>query len=225
MTKIKHILFDCDGVLVDTEYVAAHKMCEALNQHGASVDIDHYHKVHSGTTFSAILEHYFGNSMSSEAKSDLMNHVEAQVAKSVKAVNGISQLLNSLAINKSVVSNSSIATVEHALKTTGMSEYFDNRIFSSEQVKRAKPAPDLYLFALNSLNLSREEILVVEDSRTGAQAAVAAGLKVVGFTGASHILPGHSDKLLEIGVIDVAEDALSLEKILVSMLEKEIVKR
>lgn len=218
MSKTKHVLFDCDGVLVDTEYTAAIKMCEALKIQGIDVDLDHYLRVHSGTTFTAILEHYFGDSMSSAEKFHLMNQVEGAVAESVKSVKGIPQLLKALEIDKSVVSNSSVATVKHALETTDITQHFDNRIFSSEQVPRAKPAPDLYLLAFKELGFEAEEMLVVEDSLTGAQAAVTAGLKVIGFTGASHILPGHNEKLIEIGVIDIAKNAQSLEKKLTSLI-------
>lgn len=210
MTKIKHLLFDCDGVLVDTEYTAAIKMCEALEKAGVKIDLDHYLKVHSGTTFSAILEHYFADSMSGDDKLALMNCVEAEVAAAVKAVDGIPQLLTELHVQKSVVSNSSIATVKHALEVTGIKNHFANRIFSSEQVPNAKPAPDLYLFAIKSLGLEPQEILVVEDSRTGVKAAVSAGLRVIGFAGASHILPGHEDKLQSLGALQTAANAAKL---------------
>ena len=219
MNKIRHILFDCDGVLVDTEYTAAVKMCEALRDAGASIDLDHYLQVHSGTTFSGILEHYFGNSMSAEDKVTLMNRVEADVAAAVKPVIGIPELLTRLDVNKSVVSNSSIATVEHALDVTRMADFFSNRIFSSEQVPKAKPAPDLYYFTIESLGLRPEEILVVEDSRTGVQAATSAGLSVIGFGGASHIRPGHEEKLQELGAVHTAIDAASLEQVLQSYLQ------
>jgi HAD superfamily hydrolase (TIGR01509 family) len=214
MSKIRHILFDCDGVLVDTEYIAAVKMCEALAEAGIEVKLEHYLRVHSGTTFSAILEHYFADAMDPGHKADLTHMVEAQVAASVKPVPGIAELLPTLDINKSVVSNSSIATVKHALKATAMSNHFDNRIFSSEQVANAKPAPDLYLFAIKSLALEPEEILVVEDSRTGVRAAVDAGLKVIGFTAASHILPGHDEKLMAMGAGQTVPNAVALEELL-----------
>lgn len=159
--------------------------------------------------------------MSLEDKMRVMNKVEDEVAESVKAVEGMPGLLDNLGIDKSVVSNSSIATVSHALATNNLTHHFNNRIFSSEQVPSAKPAPDLYLFAVASLQLAPEEILVVEDSRTGVQAAVYAGLKVVGFTGASHILPGHSEKLIEMGALDTASSAAMLSDKLSILLSKE----
>ena len=218
MSKIKHILFDCDGVLVDTEYTAAIKMCEALEREGMSIDLEHYLREHSGTTFSGILGRYFADSMSDENKHTLMRRVEAEVAAAVRAVPGIPELLPAIKTAKSVVSNSSLETVRHALKVTGIRAYFDGRIFSSEQVPRAKPAPDLYLLAIRSLGLNPQQILVVEDSRTGTQAARAAGLAVIGFAAASHILPGHGEKLLELGAERVAASTDELQSILHSYL-------
>ena len=219
MSKTRHILFDCDGVLVDTEYTAAVKMCEALNAAGITIDLDHYLRVHSGTTFSGILEHYFGDTMVQEDKNELMKVVEAQVAEAVKPVPGIPEILTKLDISKSVVSNSSIATVRHALAVSEISHHFSNRIFSSEQVPKAKPSPDLYFFTLKSLGLIPEETLVVEDSRTGVQAAVGAGLKVIGFTGASHILPGHAEKIMALGAEQTTSDADGLLSLLKTYLD------
>ena len=214
MNNIKHLLFDCDGVLVDTEYTAAVKMCEALTRAGVDVALDLYLSVHSGTTFSGILEHYFGDSMSYADKQTLMRHVEAEVAQAVKPVLGMPELVSSLAVTKSVVSNSSIATVRHAIEVAGISDFFSDRIFSSEQVPKAKPAPDLYYFAIEALGCLPEEILVIEDSRTGVQAAVAAGLTVIGFAGASHILPGHEEKLLALGASQTANNSGDLRTLI-----------
>lgn len=210
MSKIKHILFDCDGVLVDTEYIAALKMQEALETRGVTIDFNSYLQEHSGTTFSAIFDHYFDGTMTSQERYDLMMKVEDEVAAEVKTIKGIPELLRDIEKDKSVVSNSSIATVRHALKATDIQHNFNERIFSAEQVPNAKPAPDLYLFAARSLDLHPDEILVVEDSPAGVKAAVSAGLKVIGFTGASHILPGHAEKLKSLGAIEIAPNSEEL---------------
>ena len=117
-------------------------------------------------------------------------------------------------INKSVVSNSSVRTVEQALSITGISSHFSSKIFSSELVKHPKPAPDIYQSAITSLGFNVEEIIVIEDSIYGARAALAAGLTVIGFTGGSHILPGHRQQLIDIGVSEIAESMEELGEIL-----------
>ena len=213
MSKIKHLLFDCDGVLVDTEYIAAIKMTQALNNLGVDISVDYYLQNLSGTTFSSIVHRYFKNSLSSSEVLRIINKVEDEVAAEVELIDGVNELLTSLPMSKSVVSNSSIRTVEHALTVTGIRKHFLPKIFSSELVKEPKPAPDIYRLAIDSLGYSASEIMVVEDSLSGAKAAISAGLTVVGFVGASHIQSGHRQKLMDLGVSQLAERMIDLRTI------------
>ena len=214
MNKIKHLLFDCDGVLVDTEYTAAVKMTQALKKLGVIVSVDYYLQNFTGTTFSSIIHHYFQNSFSESKVLEMINRVEDEVTAEVKLIDGVNELLTSLPINKSVVSNSSVRTVEQALTITGISSHFSTKIFSSELVEHPKPAPDIYQLAIASLGYKEEEIMVVEDSISGARAALSAGLTVIGFTGGSHILPGHELQLMDIGVGKIAASMNKLGEIL-----------
>ena len=214
MTKVKHILFDCDGVLVDTEYTAAIKMTAALQSLGVDVTVDYYLENLTGTTFSSIVDKYLQNSISNDDAVQLVERVEDEVAEDVKLIEGVDELLSSITLKNSVVSNSAILRVEHALRHTGIDHHFSKTIFSAELVNRPKPAPDVYLLAIKSLGCAPSEIIVVEDSITGATAAIAAGLKVIGFTGASHILPAHEQKLRAVGVTEVAPSMQQLGAIL-----------
>ena len=214
MNKVKHILFDCDGVLVDTEYTAAIKMTEALNNLGADVSVEYYLQNFSGATFSSIVHHYFENYFSDSEVMEIINRVEDEVTAQVRLIDGVDELLINLKANKSVVSNSSVQTVEQALSITGISSHFSSKIFSAELVKHPKPAPDIYILAITSLGYSEEEIMVVEDSISGAKAALAAGLQVIGFTGGSHIQPGHGQNLTGLGVSHIAESMEELGLIL-----------
>ena len=214
MNKIKHLLFDCDGVLVDTEYTAAVKMTQALKKLGVIVSVDYYLQNFTGTTFSSIIHHYFESSFSESEVLEIINRVEDEVIAEVKLIDGVNELLTSLPINKSVVSNSSVRTVEQALTITGITSHFSAKIFSSELVKHPKPAPDIYQLAIASLGYKEEEIIVVEDSISGARAALSAGLTVIGFTGGSHILPDHGQQLKDIGVGKIATSMNELGEIL-----------
>lgn len=214
MSKVNHLLFDCDGVLVDTEYTAAIKMTQALNNLGIDISVEYYLQNLSGTTFSSIVHRYFNNSLSQSEVLAIINRVEDEVAAKVKLIDGVNELLVSLSANKSVVSNSSVRTVEHALGVTGIKRYFSKKIFSSELVSNPKPAADIYQLAITSLGYRVSEIMVVEDSISGVKAALSAGLKVIGFTGASHILPGHGQKLTDLGVSHIAESMEELGMIL-----------
>lgn len=102
----------------------------------------------------------------------------------------------------------------HALEVTGLAKYFSPNIFSSELVSRPKPSPELYQFAVQSLVYHPNEILVIEDSESGVIAARTAGLNVVGFVGASHILPGHEEKLISLGVSSIASTMEELASII-----------
>ena len=218
MSSINHLLFDCDGVLVDTEYVAAIKMTAALQNLGADITVDYYLQHLSGSTFSSIVQRYLPGALTEAEALNLINDVEDQVSAEVKPISGVTAMLAALSPAKSVVSNSSARTVKHALKATGIDGFFGQHIFSSEYVARPKPAPDVYLQAMATLALPASEILVVEDSLSGARAALAAGLRVVGFTGASHILPGHEKQLRELGVRAVARNMPELTEQLAGQL-------
>ena len=128
MSKVNHLLFDCDGVLVDTEYTAAIKMTQALNSFGIDISVEYYLQNLSGNTFSSIVHRYFTNSLSQSEVLAIINRVEDEVAAEVKLIDGVSELLVRLPANKSVVSNSSVRTVEHALEVTGIKGYFSKKI-------------------------------------------------------------------------------------------------
>jgi len=214
MSRIKHLLFDCDGVLVDTEYTAAVKMSEALQKLGIDISVDYYLKTFSGTTFSSIVKNYFANTINESEVIALVNKVEEQVTAEVKLIHGVEPMLASIDVAKSVVSNSSMRTVTQVITATSIQRYFAAEIFSSELVDDPKPAPDVYNLAIDTLGYATTELLVVEDSLSGATAALAAGLEVIGFVGGSHILPGHGQQLLNLGVKQLADNMADLASIL-----------
>ena len=104
----------------------------------------------------------------------------------------------------------------------GLTQYFTGHVFSSESVANPKPAPDVYRLDLKTLGLAPDQMIVVEDSITGATAAIGAGLNVIGFIGASHIQPGHSDKLVDLGVISIAANMFELREILLGHLSHQV---
>ena len=211
---IKHILFDCDGVLVDTEITAAKVMVEALNDLGVKITLDHYLNNLSGSTFTTIIEMYLGNSFNGERRTTFLEETERKTVQKVEAIKGVENILGKLALPKSIVSNSHIWHVQHVTSKTGIDRFFTCHIFSSELVSRPKPFPDVYNLATHTLDLPPEALIAIEDSSTGVQAAVAAGIPVIGFTGASHILPGHDIKLKESGAIETADTMDKLLEVL-----------
>lgn len=217
---IKHILFDCDGVLVDTEITAAHIMVNALQQKGVSISVEHYLQHLSGTTFTNILQAYLPHHFTHHQQEQFIRNLEEQIVAQVKPIAGVDAMLSAISLPKSIVSNSHIWQVQAEIEHTGLSSHFTGFIFSSEQVKKPKPAPDVYLLALKSLGLSPEEVLVVEDSIAGAKAALAAQIATVGFSGASHILEGHAEALKALGIHYVANDMDALGEVLKNLSSK-----
>lgn len=212
---IKHILFDCDGVLIDTEIVAARLFVTRMHDMGiGEISTDYYLTHHTGSTFMTVLNHYLGNSHSMEEQYAIMQEVEQAVADNVVEIDGVEQMLKSVSIDKSIVSNSYVKAVRNAMEKTGLTDYFTGDIFSSELVKNPKPAPDVYELAIKTTNLEPYQLLVVEDSLTGVRAAKSAGLQVIGFLGASHILSGHDERMRDLGVTELAYNMVELDVML-----------
>ncbi len=198
---IKHILFDCDGVLIDTEIVAAEVVTHWLNSEAVDIDIETFIREYTGKTFTDIINILKDNG-SLQPELDLTTVVpklDGMIRDNQRPIDGVWDMLNSLSIDRSVVSNSAKDYVELALEKLKISHHFDGRIYSAEMVSKGKPDPAVYELALSSLSLIREEVIVVEDSVAGVTAAKAAGLRTIGYLGGSHIRDGHADHLLRAG--------------------------
>ena len=219
MSEIKHLIFDCDGVLIDSEYVAVNVMLKMLSPFGYQTTFQAFSSQFTGMLDTEILK-YLNEQEGLPFPPNFYQQIEAErdrvFEEELKPVQGMPELVKSISFPKSVVSNSHVVHVQMSLDICGIRPLFEERIYSSEHVPKPKPHPDVYLHALNSLSLSPDEVLVVEDSLTGVQAARGAGCKVIGFAGASHISEGHTDKLLELGVEKAAATPEELSHILSS---------
>lgn len=212
----KQLIFDCDGVLVDTEIVAANVMVKKLTQFDVKITVDHYLKTYTGSTFSGIFKENIKN-LSANDLALLVKGCEEEVYEELKPIKGMSQLVKSLKIPKAVVSNSYLWQVKKALEVTGINTNIDFYC-SSEEVEFPKPSPDVYLLAAKRAGCTPEECLVVEDSKSGVSAALSAGMNVIGFTGGSHVTKDHGRLLKEKGAIDVADSADQLLPIINKLL-------
>ena len=127
---------------------------------------------------------------------------------------GIHSVVRALTGPRCVASGSAPERLRHSLGLTGLLPHFDPHIFSATQVARGKPAPDLFLFAAQRMQAATDACLVIEDSVAGVQAAVAAGMRVIGFTGGSHCRPDHADRLRAAGVSALCGDMRALGALL-----------
>jgi HAD superfamily hydrolase (TIGR01509 family) len=195
-------IFDCDGVLVDSEAVVCRVCVPCLAEAGIAITeaelADRYIGI-SAAEMVADMRDRYGVTLSPAFQETMRQRIAAACEVEPLTIDGIDEVL---AVHKGrvcVASGSRLERVRRCLTIVGLLDYFEPHIFSATQVTRGKPAPDLFLFAAREMGVRPEDCLVIEDSVHGVTAAVAAGMRVLGFTGGSHCRPGHADRLLTAG--------------------------
>lgn len=187
------IIFDCDGVLIDSEVLSCHCLSQLLKAHGADLSAEDVMRLFLGQSRTAMLDYFAqrGKVLPSDFSTTLQARIRESFTSELKAIEGVFDVLDHLETPYCVASSSDVARLRLSLELTGLSPYFTDKWFSSEFVKAGKPAPDLFLHAAATLGVPAGRVLVIEDSLTGILAAKAAGMMVWGFVGGSHhrILP------------------------------------
>jgi len=200
------IIFDCDGVLVDSEIVSFEAEAEVFGEIGITLTaqdlLGRFLGMSSASMF-AIIEREHGVKLPLDFAERAARRTLEAFDRRLRPIPGIAELLAGLPDRKCVASSSEPPRIRHSLTLAGILHYFEPHIFSAAQVKHGKPAPDLFLFAAESMGAAPARCLAIEDSVAGITAARAAGMTVLGFTGGSHCLDGHGDKLLAAGACDV----------------------
>lgn len=197
----KLFIFDCDGVLVDSEPLAAQAYVRVYAKYGLTITPDVVGQCvgMKQTDILKRIEELTGNAFPIERQEDIWLETKLVFQEALKPVPGIKTFLERLEIPRCVASSSSIERIKFSLDITELSGFFNEHVFSSSMVRRGKPAPDLFLLASEKMGIAPADCIVVEDSPYGVQGAVAAGMAVVGFTGGSHTTPGHHDALKAAG--------------------------
>ena len=190
--SIRHVIFDCDGVLVDSEELSGRVMLEVLAERGLALGPEEADAAFLGHTLPAcvgIAERMRGGPLGDDFLLELERRSRAVFESELRPVPGVLAVLESLPVAASVASNSSRAGLARKLRLTGLERFFAGRLYSFEDVARPKPHPDMYLLAARRAGLESGECLVVEDSVTGVDAARAAGMRVLGFAprGGAHL--------------------------------------
>jgi HAD superfamily hydrolase (TIGR01509 family) len=199
----RHLIFDCDGVLVDSEPLSMRIDVEILAENGVIMSEAEAHARFVGKTFAAMLDEIskeFGAGFPSDASAQKDLRLLALYERDLKAVEGVRQALETIGHHRySVASNSPAERVAAALRITGLTAFFGNRITTFEEVPRPKPEPDVFIEAARRAGYRPEHCIVIEDSVTGVTAAHRARCRVMGFTG-THPQPlSHALKLQEAG--------------------------
>ncbi len=186
------IIFDCDGVLVDSEPIALSVLTETLGMSGITIDEEGAAKRYLGrslTTVRNLVREEYGLQIDDRFLNRMRDMLYTRFRSELRPIHGIHAALDGLeeaGITWCVASSSQSERIALCLSATGMLDRFSPHIFSASMVANGKPAPDLFLFAADKMGAAPSECLVIEDSPAGILAARAAGMDVLAFTGGSH---------------------------------------
>lgn len=211
------LIFDCDGVLVDSEMIASRILAQEMTALGYPLRPEDCRARFTGksmATVMALIEEDWGHPLPENFETDIRQKDFEAFTRDLKAVPGVPEILRSLTLPMCVASSGAPEKIHHSLTVTGLLDCFDGHLFSATQVDRGKPAPDLFLFAAKTMGMTPDRCVVVEDSATGVQAGLAAGMRVLGFAGAGHCGPGYAEMLRDAGAHDVFTDMKRLPGLL-----------
>ncbi|TPM35034.1 HAD family phosphatase [Mesorhizobium sp. B2-3-4] len=218
------VIFDCDGVLVDSEIVAARVEAELITLAGYEISAEEIAETYAGLTFKDIL-------MRIEEKSKIPfqvslidraeDLVDRKLRSDVRAIEGVREAVASVTAQRCICSNSRSERIEFMLEKVHLLPFFAGRIFSAMETPtgKTKPAPDVFLYAAEKFGANPAHTFVIEDSVHGVTGARAAGMRVIGFTGASHSYPGHADALTEAGAETVIRRWAELKGVIAALSE------
>lgn len=184
--RVELLIFDCDGVLVDSERIYCRVDREVFAELGAEFTEDELVEHFVGSpieVWTALVEERRGRPLDPGWHDPFRPRYEAALDAELTVVEGVTAVLEALAVPYCLASNGSHDSIRRNLTRTGLLDRFEGRIFSARDVARGKPAPDLFLHAAASMGVAPERCAVVEDSAYGVRAARAAGMRAFGYTG------------------------------------------
>ncbi|MDC0712211.1 HAD family hydrolase [Stigmatella sp. ncwal1] len=199
------IIFDCDGVLIDSEVVAARVHADLLAELGLTLTLEEVITRFTGMPHGKIAEmlsRELGRPLPKDYRQRSTLELDRRL-EHVQPIEGVHALLGRLTGPRCVCSNSSSVRLQLSLTSTGLWEHFHPHVFSAPEVGRSKPAPDVFLHAAKVFDVPPREVLVIEDSALGVAGAVEAGMRVIGFTGGGHSWSGHAESLKQAGATRV----------------------
>jgi HAD superfamily hydrolase (TIGR01509 family) len=189
------IIFDCDGVLVDSEMLSAQVLMAQLAQLGIGLTVEQFRNEFLGRSFAsaaAQLKARTGRDLPPNFAPDYFVRLNALFATDLKPVAGVFDVLRSLTVPHCVASGSIPPRLDFSMKICGLDTHFGPHVYSAVLVKNAKPAPDLFLHAAAAHGVAPQCCLVLEDSEMGVRAALAAHMTVWHFAGGSHVKAGQT---------------------------------
>jgi HAD superfamily hydrolase (TIGR01509 family) len=183
------VIFDCDGVLIDSEPIANRVFMEQLAAAGLVMPVEEVMRAFVGRTRAGCLElagRMLGRPLPAAFGAAWDDALYAALEREVKPVEGVPELLRDLKLPCCVASNGERERMTRALRAAGLLRFVEGRLFTAAEVARPKPAPDLFLHAAKAMGAEPARCVVIEDTPTGIEAGVAAGMRVLGYAGAAH---------------------------------------
>lgn len=188
--SIDLIIFDCDGVLIDSEVLAKRVLVSMLKSLGIAISNDYFERYFLGHSYKTVknrVQTDFLVELPAQFRSRYIQELLAVYVKELQPTDKVKKMLSQLTTRRCVATSSSPERVNCALSTTGLRDYFGEQVYTSSQVKNSKPAPDLFLYAAKQMGVAPQNCLVIEDSQAGIRAALAANMRVIKYAGASHL--------------------------------------
>ncbi|MBM6592651.1 HAD family hydrolase [Microvirga pudoricolor] len=216
------LIFDCDGVLVDSEILSCQIDAELLTELGFPYTAQEIARQFVGSSIKdqiVRIEAEHNRLIPADFPERLHTTLMARFETELQPIPGVRDAILSLPYDRCVASSSTPDRIAISLRITGLSDLFDRR-FSSVEVTHGKPAPDLFLHAAGRMGYAPADCLVIEDSRFGVQAARAAGMRVIGFTGGGHCADDHETVLKAHGADLVIGRMSDLRDTVLSLLDR-----
>lgn len=211
------LIFDCDGVLVDSEPVSVRVLIDALRRHGIVMDESEVYRRFLGRSLAFVtrtMREEFGVEADDTFLDDLRHDLYGRFRRELQPIAGIGEALDALPFRRCVASSSQLERIRLSLSLTGLIDRLEPHIFSATMVAKGKPAPDLFLHAASEMGVEPADCIVIEDSPAGIEAGHRAGMTVFAFVGGSHSsAPNYRERIDALSpevVFDAMPDLLHL---------------
>lgn len=188
------VIFDCDGVLVDSEMLSAGVLMSMMREEGFPMSEEDFRSDFLGRSFAAAAlcaRERFGQPLAEDFEQRYRDRLFARLAAELQPMPGVVRLLDGLAVPFCLATSSSPRRLALSLSATGLGRFFEGRAYTASEVKHGKPAPDLFLHAAARMGVEPSRCLVLEDSELGVRAALAAGMLAWHFAGGCHVRAGY----------------------------------
>lgn len=184
------VIFDCDGVLIDSEVISARMLIDELAGFGVDIDTAYVARHFLGRSYPIVLQQIrdeFGITLPDGFEAAYRARLIAAFQQELRPIEGVRDVISRLSVPYALATSSSPPRLADSLQIVGFSDLFEGRCTTASEVSRGKPAPDLFLLAAEKNHVAPSRCLVIEDSLAGVQAGLAAGMTVWRFTGGSHL--------------------------------------